>query len=116
MASSELVILLPLLVALVFAVIEFSLLEVGRQRVMNSARQGAGGVAAGGDVSRRRPGGGVWHRRGPVGQHAAHRVRGRHNTGDPVVVRVSVMMKAAAPTCSASSVTASARAYSSARA
>ena len=31
-ASSELVILLPLLVALVFAVIEFSLLEVGRQR------------------------------------------------------------------------------------
>ena len=98
MASSELVILLPLLVALVFAVIEFSLLEVGRQRVMNGARQGARVASQPGatfqDVDQA-----VAFGIGAAPLANTRRVEyvAGANTGDPVVVRVSVMMKAAAP-------------------
>jgi hypothetical protein len=96
--STELVVLLPLVFALVMAVIEFSLLELGRQRVNGAARAGARVAAMPGatmqDIDQA-----VAFAMTSAPLAAARHVDVRQGpySGDPVIVYVAVPMKAATP-------------------
>ncbi len=96
--SAELVILMPLVFALAMAAIEFSLLEVGRQRVMAAARAGARVAAMPGatlqDIDQA-----VAFSMSSAPLAAARQIavsQGNY-TGDPVIIKVAVPMKAASP-------------------
>lgn len=96
--SAELVILLPLVFALVLAVIEFSLLELGRQRVMAAARAGARVAAMPGatyqDIDQAVA---FAMSSAPLSEARRVRVSQGEYSGDPVIVYVAVPMKAASP-------------------
>jgi hypothetical protein len=96
--SAELVILLPLLFAIVMAVVEFSLLELGRQRVMAAARAGAR-VAAMPGATFRDIDQAVAFAMGsaPLAEARRVQVSQGQSAGDPVIVSVVVPMKAASP-------------------
>ena len=93
----ELILTLPIVLLLLLALIEFSLLAHGHQKLVVAARDGARVASLSGASEGQVKWAVLRHLRGPMAEQAEIRVRLAERSGEPVTVQVAVPMKAAAP-------------------